>query len=449
MQHVPRWIIRIGLAGVWTLVFVKSAALGLGRSLRRPLGRLWQALLPRVVLPVYHAGYMLRRRLELWYRPAKNRLMYALANRHMTHIVAAGVAVAAVVVNLSFNDVRAETYGERSLMYALATGNDTQLIDEYVDTEAGSVPAPTRYRTDGTLVAQNLSVFGETDFVLPTVRQNGAFAAVPTSAASASRAPRERVETYTVAEGDTLSTIAESFGISLNTLLWANNLTVRSVVRPGQVLTILPVSGVLHTVKSGDNLSKIGATYSVATVEIVAYNNLDANATLQAGDQLIIPGGQVRAPAPVSRKTTATSIFSTTPGTATTKTNTSGSRMLWPTDLTYIVRGLSWYHTGIDIDCNGHRNGSSTNHNYAAADGYVQFAGVKSGYGTAIEINHGNGLVTRYGHFYELYVSKGDQVTTGTPLGVCGSTGNSSGTHLHFEVIANGKYANPLEYVHY
>ena len=121
--------------------------------------------------------------------------------------------------------------------------------------------------------------------------------------------------------------------------------------------------------------------------------------------------------------------------------------MLWPTDLTYIVRGRSWYHTGVDIDCNGHRDGTSTNDNYAASDGIVQFAGVKSGYGITVEINHGNGIITRYGHNHLLYVSKGQQVTAGTPIGRCGSTGNSTGTHLHFEVVANGTYMNPLEYL--
>lgn len=121
--------------------------------------------------------------------------------------------------------------------------------------------------------------------------------------------------------------------------------------------------------------------------------------------------------------------------------------MLWPTDGHYIVRGLSWYHTGVDIDCDGHNNGTSTQDNYAAADGVVQYAGWKGGYGITVEINHGNGLVTRYGHFYSLYVESGQSVTTGTPLGRCGSTGNSSGTHLHFEVVGNGRFKNPLEYI--
>ena len=121
--------------------------------------------------------------------------------------------------------------------------------------------------------------------------------------------------------------------------------------------------------------------------------------------------------------------------------------MVWPTDLTYIVRGLSWYHTGVDIDCNGHADGTSTNDNYAAADGIVQFAGAKRGYGNVVEITHGNGIMTRYGHNHTVYVQTGQQVSAGTPIGRCGSTGTSTGTHLHFEVVANGRFMNPLDYL--
>ncbi len=127
--------------------------------------------------------------------------------------------------------------------------------------------------------------------------------------------------------------------------------------------------------------------------------------------------------------------------------------MVWPSDGHYIVRGLSWYHTGVDIDCNGQANGTSTNDNYAAADGVVTFAGprfvgLRGGYGNLVIIDHGNGLSTRYGHNYSLYVKTGQTVTAGTPIGRCGSTGNSTGTHLHFEVInSSGRYLNPLEYI--
>jgi murein DD-endopeptidase MepM/ murein hydrolase activator NlpD len=255
---------------------------------------------------------------------------------------------------------------------------------------------------------------------------------------------------YTVGNGDTLSTIAHKFGITLNTLLWANKLTVRSVIKPGNTLNILPVSGVEHTIKGGDTVTAIAKKYGVNATDILAYNKLPSGSGLTVGVKLIVPGGEFKAPTPVAavRNVAVKDIFTGVPSSVGTSGNKpTAGKMLWPTDLKYVVRGLSWTHTGLDVDCNGHANGTSTNTNYAAADGIVQFSGAKRGYGNTVEINHGNGIVTRYGHFYQLYVKAGEQITMGTPLGRCGSTGNSTGTHLHFEVIVNGKFKNPLDYL--
>ncbi len=372
--------------------------------------------------------------------------MYAVANRHMFHTVAIGIAVAASIVNFQLDDVRAETYGERSLMYGLVTNNTEQLIDQYADVEVFAQATPVKYLSAGVLVAP-LATGEETEgMVTSTVVGGGALSSLALSEGSASVAPRDEIEEYIVADGDTLSTVAAQYGISLNTLLWANSLSVRSIVKPGQALKILPVSGVAHTVKSGDTVARLAKTYNVSEDQILAYNDIDDASGLQVSSSLIIPGGELKAPAPTTRRAAVSSIFSAAPSTSTTKLS-SGAKMIWPTDMTYIVRGRSWYHTGVDIDCSGHADGTSTNDNYAAADGIVQFAGPKRGYGNTVEINHGNGIITRYGHHHVLYVTNGQTVTAGTPIGRCGSTGNSSGTHLHFEVVANGAYTNPLEYI--
>ncbi len=442
---VKNILVRCGLGAIRALVIGKAASRFVVRHGARPFLSLWRFAFPRLVVPGYHALYSIRRRIAHWYRPAKNRLMYAVANRHMFHTVAVGVALTAGIVNFQLDDVRAETYGQRSLMYGIATNNTEQLIDQYADITAITQATPVKYLSAGVLTAP-LATGDTTEAVTPNTVVGGALSSLAISEDHASIAPRDAVEEYIVADGDTLSTIAAQYGISLNTLLWANSLSVRSVVKPGQSLKILPVSGVAHTVKSGDTVARLAKTYNVSEEQILAYNDIDDAAGLQVSASLIIPGGELKAPAPTTRKTAVSSIFTSTPTTSTTKTS-SGARMIWPTDLTYIVRGRSWYHTGVDVDCNGHANGTSTNDNYAAADGIVQFAGVKRGYGTTVEINHGNGIITRYGHHYSLYVSVGQQVSAGTPIGRCGSTGNSSGTHLHFEVVANGTYMNPLEYL--
>lgn len=438
-------LIRVGLYGIRALVGLKAVSRLVVRVVARPMFGVWRFALPRIVIPAYHILYTVRRRFSHWYRPAKNRLMYLVANRHMLHVVAIGIAVTAGTVNLQLADVRAETYGQRTLMYGLVTNNAEQLIDEYADIDVVTQSTPVKYISAGVLSAP-LAAGGEDVDASSATVVGGSLSSLAISESGASVAPRDAILAYAVQDGDTLSTIASAYGISLNTLLWANGLSVRSIVKPGQSLRILPVSGVVHTVKRGDTVAAIAKKYSVSEDQILAYNNIDDAQGLQVSQDVIVPGGEIKAPVPVSRKTAVGSIFSSTPSTSTPKL-ANGTKMVWPTDLTYIVRGLSWYHTGVDIDCNGHANGTSTNDNYAAADGIVQFAGVKRGYGNVVEINHGNGLVTRYGHHYSLYVQTGQQITAGTPIGRCGSTGSSTGTHLHFEVIANGKFSNPLEYI--
>lgn len=445
-QDLSKIGVRLGLSVVRALLRLKGffgAAFRVLGVVSRPLTRFFFV---SILVPVYHLFYTAKRRFGHWYRPAKNRLMFLLTNRYALHATIVVIAAVTGIVNIQMSSVRAETIDafNQSLLYSIITQEDSPIIEVFADTSAS--PTSSYLETSG-LAASTTStselVLGSSSFA------GGGSISVPLMTSSAaSVAPRESVETYIVDSGDTLSTIAARFGISMNTLLWANNLSVRSTLKLGMELTILPVSGVLHTVKSGDTLSKIASTYGVTQSEIIAYNNLASGEALAIGEKLLVPGGEIQAPEPTRRSSVSVkNIFVTPPSTSAPSTSSTGARMLWPTDGHYIVRGLSWYHTGVDVDCDGRANGTSTNDNYAAADGVVQFSGWKGGYGNAVEINHGNGLVTRYGHFYQLYVTAGQTITAGTPLGRCGSTGNSTGTHLHFEVIGNGKFKNPLEYI--
>ncbi len=452
---MPPFLVRLGLAFIRALVRLKAWALATLAFLGRALGPLGETLLRVFVLPVYRLTYAVRRRFGRFYRPAKNRLMFFLTNRYAVHTVIITIAVIAGVVNFDLGEVRAEydSFGQRSILYSLVTQQEVEVIEEYADLDSAVSYTPVNTFGENSL---RPSMSGTT-----TIEEQASSAGLSQSGLALSSplanveptadsaVPRTSTITYAVQPGDTLSTISEHFNISLNTLLWANNMSVRSLIKPGTELQILPVSGVQHAVKSGDTLTAIAKKYNVGTDAILAYNNLDSNDALTIGHTLIIPGGELIAPAP-SRAVAVRDIFTAAPiGSGGSTTPAAGADMVWPTDLRYIVRGMSWFHTGVDIDCNGRSNGTSTNDNYAAMDGVVQFAGAKSGYGNAVEINHGNGLVTRYGHFYSLYVKSGETVTAGTPLGRCGSTGNSTGTHLHFEVIANGRFKNPSDYLGY
>lgn len=399
-----------------------------------------------VFVPTYRVFYVLKKRLDKAWRPAKNRFMVFVTNRYAVHVTMGVIALVVIGVNVQTTEVRAESFGEKSLMYSIATGEDTQIIEETKE-DAVEITSVS-YREATGIASYNRGV----DFIggdqVPVAILGGGTLASPTiSEGAESTAPRTEIETYAVQGGDTLSTIASQFGISLNTLLWANNLTVRSVLKPGSELTILPTSGVKHEVGSGDTVASIAEKYDADEEEIIKFNRLASAEDIVIGEDLIVPGGEIAAPAPPARSTSVASVF--TQPTSTIPTTTSDAQpavsgsgsMIWPTDLYVITQYFGWNHTGVDIDCH------FTNDNYAADDGIVQFAGWKGGYGYAVEVNHGNGLVTRYGHHASLYVQAGDQVSKGQALGRCGTTGRSTGTHLHFEVIVNGAFKNPLEYI--
>ncbi len=261
-----------------------------------------------------------------------------------------------------------------------------------------------------------------------------------------STAPSRAITYYTVKIGDTLSGIAKAFGVSINTIAWQNGLSSNALLRPGDKLTILPVSGVLHKVKAGDSLSKIAKQYGVKTADIIAYNNLSGDKVV-IGQSLIIPGGQppstLASQITQAVKSNVQQVFTSAKETAQKSLTSSGSGMTWPTVGHRITQYYSWRHTGIDI---GNKVGTPI---YAADSGRVEIAatGWNGGYGTTIVINHGK-LKTRYGHLSRLYVKAGENVVKGQVIGEMGSTGRSTGSHLHFEVLSGNVRYNPLNYVH-
>lgn len=244
---------------------------------------------------------------------------------------------------------------------------------------------------------------------------------------------------YTVQDGDTISTIADRFTVSVATILATNGLRSTDVIKAGDHLTILPTSGVLHTVKSGDTLLAIANKYEVKTDEIIEFNELTDAAKLSIGQKLIIPGATVpaqQAPVIVSGDTR---VASRNPdGPTPEPIDSAGSGFVWPTTTRHLSQYFKWGHTGIDID---NRSRPAI---YAAEAGTVEFAGWLGAYGNLIILNHGNGLQTYYAHTEAFYISKGEKVGKGEAIAKMGSTGRSTGPHLHFEVRRNGQPINPL-----
>ncbi len=253
--------------------------------------------------------------------------------------------------------------------------------------------------------------------------------------------PAKKSTIYTVENGDTIAGIAEKFGISTNTILWANGLSSRTTLKVGDHLTILPTSGVVHTVKSGDTVSEIAGKYDVKGSEIIAYNNLGEDNKLSIGQKIIVPGGEIapqQAPSIVpSNARVADRDVNPDEPTPEPAAVTGGS-WVWPTTTKHISQYFKWGHTGIDVD---NRSRPAV---YAASAGTVEFSGWLGGYGNLIIINHGGGITTYYAHLEKFYVSKGAAVTKGSAIAKMGSTGHSTGPHVHFEVRKNGRPINPL-----
>lgn len=241
---------------------------------------------------------------------------------------------------------------------------------------------------------------------------------------------RGQISTYVVRRGDTLYSVAQMFGVSINTVLWANDLSRGAKLQIGQTLLILPVSGVQHVVRKGDTITKIARQFKGDPDEISSYNGIDSTALLEVGSTIIIPDGEM------------TSARAMTPSTASRLRNTGGPSY----DGYYRAplmnyrksQGLHGYN-GVDlVSLDG--SGSFV---VSAAAGEVFFvkqgcvAGSRScglGYGNYIVINHDNGTQTLYGHLKSIAVAPGDHVARGQLIGYEGSTGRSTGAHLHFEV---------------
>ncbi|MBI2485026.1 M23 family metallopeptidase [Candidatus Uhrbacteria bacterium] len=379
--------------------------------------------------------------------PLKRHPVYIFSNRWAPHVLILFLVVFVGVGSLRTSRVQAEGFGTHSLLFALVSNDlSPSAVEEVVATTSFDDLRPAEEYFGSELVVGSLGGFDYHSIGDPyvTTTVGGAVVAPVISEGAPSVSPRSEVETYVVVEGDTLGAISERFGLSLNTLLWANGLSFRSTLRLGQALTIPPVDGVIHTVKRGETVSSIAKKYQADPATIIVFNRLSSGNDLDVGEKLVVPGGRVIYSAPVRTVAPVGSLFATPPSASRALPAGSG-KWVWPADLRYITQYFGWRHTGIDIDCNGHL--SSTNSNYAAADGEVVYSGWRAGYGNTVEIDHGNGLKTRYGHNAKLYVTRGTVVTAGTPIALCGNTGRSTGTHLHFEVIGNGRFYNPLEYL--
>lgn len=237
---------------------------------------------------------------------------------------------------------------------------------------------------------------------------------------------------HVVVTGETIDSIANQYNTDAASLKSINSLSSSSL-KVGQTLKVITVKGLVHKVASGDTLWDIAQAYKVAVNVILTANPGLSSAALPLGKELILPG----ATKPIARAVSVSRGSSRT----TTSTASSSAGFAWP--LHGVITsgfGYRWgsIHEAIDIGVN---TGTKVR---AAQSGKVVYAGWATEYGYLVEIDHANGYQTRYGHNSKLLVTVGETVAKGEVISLSGSTGNSTGPHLHFEIRHNGQAVNPL-----
>lgn len=262
---------------------------------------------------------------------------------------------------------------------------------------------------------------------------------------------KDLIQTYRVKSGDTLTGIANHYGVTMMTLWWANHLSSKDALHVGQIIVIPPVSGIVVTVGATDTLESLATKYDVAAADIVDANDL-ADPTLVVGQTLTIPGARgtgiaVAAPKPTTRPRTTTTTTRTTRPVSRPPARYTGGRFAWPVAGGYISQYFHYGHYALDIAAD---YGTRV---MAAASGTVIFAGWKNnGGGYQVWISHGSNLYTTYNHMSAITVGRGQSVGRGQQVGRIGMTGNATGPHLHFEVWRGpvwdgGTRVNPLLYL--
>jgi len=266
-------------------------------------------------------------------------------------------------------------------------------------------------------IASNLSIGGAD---ISVVDGNSLVSVVGPAGSSGDEIKEKgQINIYVVREGDTISQIAEMFNVSVNTIKWGNDIK-GNVLIPGQTLVILPVSGVRHTVKKGDTLAGITRAYKGDIKEVMDYNDVDEKSKLVVGSEIIIPNGML---------ITSTSLAKSSKSSSQAQPEFKGY-FLKPVNGSIRSQGIHGYN-GVDLAA---PIGTEI---LASADGSVtvsRSSGWNGGYGNYIVISHPNGTQTLYSHASQNAVSVGEFVTQGQVIGYVGSTGRSSGPHLHFEV---------------
>lgn len=416
----------------------------------------------RLIVKIYKFYLSVIKKLE--WNGFRNSPVLFLIKQKLVHIAVATVTLLLVITNISakaddshinIGDTAGNTILASLVESEFGAIDQGQLIEEFFYEEAPISPVQQKYRDNLAVVESDLSINtkmpqeAEADeFDAPTSHDNTAV--VKPDIASTVKTTRPRSETvyYTVEPGDVIGSIAEKFNINVSTILWENNLTAYSVIRPGDRLTILPTNGVSYKVERGDSIDKIAKRYGIDKDEMIRLNKLDESKGLAYGQKLFLPGARKMSTTiarntaqPTSNSRSGLQVLKDLVTKSPNAKPASGEKLNWPTVGYRITQYYTWKHHGLDV---ANKIGTPL---YAVDDGVVEYSGWGTGYGNYVFINHGNGVKTKYAHASKLFVKKGDTVKKGETIAAMGSTGWSTGPHIHFEYIVNGVKYNPLNYL--
>ncbi len=232
----------------------------------------------------------------------------------------------------------------------------------------------------------------------------------------------EQIKVHTVKKGENLWSIANKYGIDIDTLIGANDISNMNEIRPGEKINILPIKGILYNLSPGENLSYLANKFNIDIEKIIEVNHIQNPDKVREGTTLLLPGAVPE----FSYKDRLEQML---------------IQPVYARISSYY--GMRWgrMHEGIDYAVN---IGTSVK---SAGSGTVVYSGRASGYGLLVIIQHQKGLKTLYAHNSKLLVDVGDYVRRGEIISKSGNTGNSTGPHLHFEVQVNGRPANPINYL--
>lgn len=239
-----------------------------------------------------------------------------------------------------------------------------------------------------------------------------------------------KYEEYTIGEGENLTTISRKIGVNLDTLVSVNKITNANKLKPGQKIIIPNRNGLLYTIKQNENIEDVASKYDIQLNRILAFNKIDEISDIEIGDDIFLPGAKYTLDERIEKFGQMFSL----PVTVTRISSLFGYRV-------HPITKVRTKHTGVDIP------GSLNTPVYAARKGKVIFAGYSGGYGNLVIVRHDKGYTTYYGHLNKITTKIGANVGVGVMIGRMGSTGNSTGSHLHFEVRRNGEALNPIDFI--